>query len=130
LVPEKSPLRQTNVVTHIQKLAKFPGYAEIERYYERLCEVAHPNVAGNARFWTDSVKVDSDGSMIRTGAPNVANETVSIVLDDTLWGLAWSSVTIMAGFKILNEQIVTILQAFPAASDGHLLSSGTAVVKK
>src|SRR5262245_27183335 len=43
--------RQTSSLT-CRKLSRIDGWEDVLKYYERLCEVAHPNALGKARFWT------------------------------------------------------------------------------
>jgi hypothetical protein len=112
-VPEGDFYRQTNVVTHIQKLSKAAGFEDVLKYYERLCEVAHPNVLGNARFWADGWSTQLDGSVLWSGEPQVANAAVHLIQDDTLWALAWSAANAPAGFQVLDEQVQVIARAFP-----------------
>src|SRR5579862_738687 len=61
LVPEDHYLRQTNISSQLQKLSKVQGYETITKKYEFLCEVAHPNVVGSARFWSDDGRLQTDG---------------------------------------------------------------------
>lgn len=117
LVPEGDPLRQTNILTQMQKLTKYPGFEDVRSYYERLCEIAHPNMAGNARFWTDVVTIEPDGTRVRVGAASVNNEAVAQVMDDTLWALGWSVANCIAGFEILNAQVETIRRAYSSPTD-------------
>ena len=112
-VPEGDFYRQTNVVTHIQKLSRVAGFEDVLKYYERLCEVAHPNALGNTRFWADGGVQQSDGAVLWSGGPGVVNTAVGQIQDDTLWALAWSGANALAGFRILDEQVGTITQAFP-----------------
>lgn len=112
-VPEGDFYRQTNVVTHIQKLSRVAGFEDVIKYYERLCEVAHPNALGNARFWADGGVPQPDGAVMWSGEPRVANAATHQIQDDTLWALAWSAANAPAGFRILDEQVRTIAQAFP-----------------
>lgn len=112
-VPEGHFYRQTNVLTHIQKLSKVAGFEDVARYYERLCEVAHPNALGNARFWADGGVPQRDGTVLFSGGPRVVNEAVRQIHDDTLWVLAWSAMNVLAGVAILDEQVQEIVRSFP-----------------
>jgi hypothetical protein len=117
MVPEGDPLRQTNILTLMQKLSKNPGWEDLTSYYDRLCEVAHPNMAGNARFWGDIVAAEADGTLITIGSPNVNNDAIIRLVDDTLWALAWSAANCIAGFGTLSAQVETIRQAYPSPTD-------------
>lgn len=112
-VPEDSPYRQTNVLTHIKQLSKSRGFEDVFEYYERLCEVAHPNALGNARFWADGGASQSDGSVLWKGGPRVENTATGQIKDDTLWALAWCASSAIAAFRVADEQIQRISRAFP-----------------
>ncbi len=81
-------LRQLNAVTAIHKLAQIvPKISEI---YDYLCQVAHPNVAGNARFWA-GVQEDRLGtSRVTFGRQSEGPETERIRIA-VLWALGWSA---------------------------------------
>ncbi len=113
LVREGDPLRQTNILTQLQTLSKIEGFEAVMEHYERLCEVAHPNFLGHARFWADGPQQQPDGSLLWTGAPGVANEAVRAIRADTLWSLAWAGANVCTGFKILDDQVRLILVSFP-----------------
>jgi hypothetical protein len=118
LVPEGHYLRQTNILTQIQKLSRVAGFEEVIRKYEHLCEVAHPNVVGNARFWSDWVRMEPDGTHIRYFRPRTAsNDTVDELQDVILWALAWAGANALAGFALINAQVDTIMRKFPSNSD-------------
>jgi len=116
LVPEGHELRQTNIITQLKKLSKLTGYEPLMEYYERLCEVAHPNMMGNARFWYDVVQLNPDGSMTRFARGRaITNERVERLYDDVLWTLSWSGSNLLYGFGVLDAQVRTITSAFSAA---------------
>ena len=116
LVPEGHELRQTNIITRLKKLSKVTDYEPLMEYYERLCEVAHPNMMGNARFWYDVVKLNPDGSMTRFARGRaITNERVERLYDDILWTLSWSGSNLLYGFRVLDAQVRTITSAFSAA---------------
>ncbi|MCG2807321.1 MAG: SEC-C domain-containing protein [Coriobacteriia bacterium] len=115
-VPEGDPVRQTNVMTRIDKLSKHPGWGQITDWYGDLCEVAHPNVEGNVRFWIDGFIPQPDGSILRRGTPSADNAAVDRVIESTFCVLGWSACNAVAGFGIVNEQIDRIAKRFPADS--------------
>lgn len=116
LVPEGHELRQTNIITQLKKLSKLTGYEPLMEYYERLCEVAHPNMMGNARFWYDVAQLNPDGSMTRFARGRaITNERVERLYDDVLWTLSWSGSNLLYGFGVLDAQVRTITSAFSAA---------------
>lgn len=111
-VPEGDPLRQTSVMTTIEKLAKNPGWEPLSHWYADLCEVAHPNVEGNIRFWIDGFVPQPDGSVLRKGAPWADNAAVDRVVESILSVLGWSASNAVATFGIVNEQIDLIARTF------------------
>jgi hypothetical protein len=62
-------LKQTNIITVLQKLTKHPNAEELWSGYEYLCELAHPNLIGNARYWSHVERVNEDGSETRVLPP-------------------------------------------------------------
>ena len=113
MVSEGDFYRQTNILTYIQKLSKVAGFEDVVKYYERLCEVAHPNALGNARFWADGGVPQADGTVLWSGGPHVVNTVVAQIQDDTLWALGWGAANVIAGFSILDDQVRAINRCFP-----------------
>lgn len=58
-------LQQTNIITILKKISKGPQGTDVYPTYEYLSEVAHPNIIGNARFWSHVECVNDDGSEVR-----------------------------------------------------------------
>jgi hypothetical protein len=56
-------LKQRNILNCIQRCSKHPDASDLLPVYEFLCEVAHPNVIGNARFWGKVEEKHIDGSV-------------------------------------------------------------------
>ncbi|GAC1702740.1 MAG: hypothetical protein NVS9B4_08790 [Candidatus Acidiferrum sp.] len=116
---EKDDYRsQTNILSFIEKLSKNEGFERVLDQYNLLCEVAHPNVVGNARFWSDKPEADADGTTLRELNPNPGNTQICLrLLDVTLWSIAWSAANAMNGFAIIDSQIGIISRAFPEPTD-------------
>ena len=114
LVGKESAAFQTNVITLIQKVARFPGFEMVLERYERLCEVAHPNVLGNSIFWSDDVTAYTDGAELRIlDRDDRSSKLYLIVLADAIWGVAWSASNLREGFLILREQVKKLFDEFP-----------------
>lgn len=115
LVGKKMPGEQTNILTHIENLTKISGYEPLADRYKRLCDVTHPNVLGNARFWSNKVQPYPDGSELRVlERDDVSNDLCILILDDAIWGMSWSAANIRSGFQILGEQSKVLSAEFPA----------------
>jgi hypothetical protein len=107
-------LIQTNVVTIIKKFAKNPKAKDILPLYEYLCEIAHPNVIGNTRFWSHIDHVYPNGSQRRVISRYAESEITNEILDKILWGLGWSSAVFRNSFEITAaaiQQLVTKINA-------------------
>jgi hypothetical protein len=114
LVPEDHHLRQTNILTHLQRLSRISGYEDVITKYNFLCEVAHPNVTGSARYWSDHARLQPDGTTMRSFNPRaVDNVTVKQIQDAAVWVLAWAGANVIAGFQILDARVDFIARQFP-----------------
>jgi len=106
-------LKQTNVLTYIQRVSKHPDASDLLQVYEYLCDLAHPNVLGNARFWA-TVQNNKEG-----GVPMLRMERYaeSAVTEETrekiLWALGWSAACIRNGFEIGQKAVRAILERWP-----------------
>jgi hypothetical protein len=109
-------LSSTNILTPIKKLSKNPNASELEPNYNYLCELAHPNVIGNARFWTCIASKNEDGSETVRMERLSESSTTSEIREKTLWALGWSSACVRNGFEIGQEAIRLILQRWPKVS--------------
>jgi hypothetical protein len=117
LVPKDHYLIQTNVLTSVQKLSRISGFEDVVKKYEYLCEVAHPNVVGSRRFWSDWLALEPEGARIRAFNPRtLSNDTVRELEETSLWAIGWSSGNTIAGFHILDEQLGIIGRHFPSES--------------
>jgi hypothetical protein len=106
-------LRQKNIMTTIQRLSRNPQASELLPTYEYLCELAHPNAVGNARYWSHVEKHNDDGSdtilMERDGVPESKTETVEKVL----WAHGWSGVCVRNGRELIQDAVALILERWP-----------------
>lgn len=95
-------LKQKNVLSYIQKVAKAPDQEELMPTYEFLCDVAHPNVVGNARFWADVRRNPNGTETVRMKRYNLTKMSREI-LERTLWTLGWSSAVIRNSYHLGEE---------------------------
>lgn len=109
-------LKQTNILTIIQKLAKNPKAKDILPLYEYLCEIAHPNVIGNTRFWSHIDQIYSDGSQRRIISRFAESEMTDEILDKILWGLGWSAAVLRNAYEITAASLQQLLVRLPKAS--------------
>ncbi len=108
-------LQQTNILTLIQKLAKNPKAAELLPHYEFLCEIAHPNVIGNNRFWSHVERINEDGSETRTLARVADGQHATDIRTNVLWSLAWSASSLRNSFTLIRNAISVLLSKLNAS---------------
>lgn len=92
-----------------QKISKMPKASELYPNYEYLCEVAHPNMMGNARFWSHIESVDKHGYENRVISRYTDADHTQELLEKTLWALAWGSEVINNSFLITNKSVNNLL---------------------
>jgi len=108
-------LQQTNVFTLIQKLANNPQAADLLPHYEFLCEIAHPNVIGNSRFWSHLERVNEDGSQTRTLARTADGEHAIEIRAKVLWSLGWSAGSLRNSFTLIRNALDVLLSKLNVA---------------
>ena len=109
-VGEPAPyLKQTNILTYIQKVSKNPSSTDVLPVYEYLCDVAHPSFIGNTRFWSHVEEIFPDGSQRRVIARFADKECTYEIMDKILWGMGWSAAVIRNGFEITRVAIQQLL---------------------
>lgn len=108
-------VKQTNVLTIIQKLAKNPKVSELLPKYEFLCEVAHPNTIGNSRFWSHVERMNADGSYTATMSRYARGDNANEILEATLWGLAWSAGSLRNSFTLIRNGLSQLFTKLPMA---------------
>jgi hypothetical protein len=109
--------KQTNILTVLQKLTKSPQADQLLPRYERLCEVAHPNVIGNMRFLSDEAEILADGSEKRLLLRQPETETFHRIVDDSLWAIGWSAGCFRNGFAMLHDSIYSVTVRLAPMSD-------------
>lgn len=109
----KPHLKQTNVVTLIQKLSKNPKAVDLWPKYEFLCEVAHPNVIGNSRYWSHVERINSDGSKTVNMSRGARGDHATEILEATLWALGWSAGSLRNGFTLIRNGLGKLLAKLP-----------------
>ncbi len=108
-------VKQTNVLTVIQKLAKNAKATELLPKYEFLCEVAHPNVIGNSRYWSHVERVNPDGSKSVTMSRHARGDHANEILENTMWGLGWSAGCLRNAFTLVRNGLGELLNKLPKA---------------
>ncbi len=98
-------LKQTNILTLIQKLAKDPKASDVLPHYEVLCEIAHPNVVGYSRFWSQTIANHADGSELRRLAREANGEHFLQIQGVVIWSLAWSSGVLRNGHALISNAV-------------------------
>lgn len=106
-------LKQKNILTTLQKLTKNQNATELFPVYEFLCEIAHPNIIGNAVFWADIVRKNEDGSeTIRIKRTHESDRNREVI-EKILWSLGWSAACLRNGFHIIHDAIEIVVKRFP-----------------
>lgn len=108
-------LKQSNIVTIIKKLSRNPKGAELLPKYEFLCEVAHPNVIGNGRYWSHVEGINTDGSKTVSLSRTAQGSGSEQILEATLWSLGWSAGTLLNGFAMIRKSLANILRKLEEA---------------
>ncbi len=103
-------LKQGNVLTAIQKLTRHPSATELLPKYEYLCELAHPNVIGNMRFWSHVDVVHDDGSEVLVFDSLARSEVSREIAESVLWAMGWSVVSLNNGLVLIQDSSVSLLR--------------------
>lgn len=103
-------LKQTNVMTFINKLAKHKEGGKILPTYEYLCDIAHPCHVGNARFWSHIESIGRHGEELRIISREALGPSAAETLDKVLWSLGWSATVIRNAFQITSKSINILAQ--------------------
>ena len=101
---------QSNILNSINRITKspHPEHQELSKRYAFLCELAHPNVAGNARFWSHVDGVDSEGRQRLVMSRNADSEMTRLITENSLWALGWSAGMLFQSFEDMNEVKLTL----------------------
>ncbi len=97
--------KQTNVLTFIQKLAKNQNASALLQNYEFLCEIAHPNVIGNIRFWSHVKRIDDLGMQTIELSRVAENEQVSEIKSKVIWSLGWSAALMQNSHFMIGKAV-------------------------
>ena len=103
-------LQQTNVLNTIDKISQLPQARDVRRKYDYLCEIAHPNVIGNAIYWSHIDKIHDDGSETRILKRRHEGEVAGQATDHVLWVLGWSAACLRNGFELTRVGLGTLLE--------------------
>jgi len=112
-------LKQTNVLTYLQRVSKHPDAADLLQVYEYLCDLAHPNVLGNARFWATVRNKKQGGSPILRMERYAESAVTEETREKILWALGWSAACIRNGFEIGQKAVRAILERWPRSVSGR-----------
>ena len=108
-------VKQKNILSLIQTIAKRPHQQDLLPTYEYLCEIAHPNVVGNARFWSHIKRVLPNGTEIRLISRSSAgkgSETVRRTVERILWAVSWSSACVKDSYSMVTKSVTLVQQHF------------------
>ncbi len=104
--------KQTNILTYIEKMGRNPNAKHIPDLYSFLCDVTHPNILGNARFWGISVAKDAYSTTMRIER-NAEFVVTSEIRGKVLSSLGWSAACVRNAFEIGRDALLRILQKWP-----------------
>lgn len=106
-------LEKTNILTHLKFLSRNPKCSELNDRYSYLCEIAHPNVVGFARFWGEAVEgqAEDDFTTITVRGDTEVPLTAHI-REQTLWALSWSAEAIGNMFFMGQDSVRAIVEKF------------------
>lgn len=102
-------LKAQSIIKYIDFLTQAPGASELKPVYEYLCDIAHPNTLGNARFAAVVIKKHGDGSeTLRLERRAEAGHSHEI-RTKTLWAVGWAAYTIRSGFQMNQSATKSVL---------------------
>lgn len=101
--------KQRNILTLLQKVSKHPQGQQVLPTYEYLCEIAHPNVVGNTRFWGRVEDKREDGSfrVVVEKRPSLTDHQIEAV-EKICWSLGWASEVIGNSFMANQKAIGSV----------------------
>lgn len=107
----ESHAKQRNILTLLQRVSKHPQGKQVMPTYEYLCEIAHPNVVGNTRFWSRVEDEQADGSyrVVVEKRPTL-NDHQAEAVEKICWSLGWASEVIKNSF-MANQQAIGSIYA-------------------
>jgi len=107
-------LKQKNILSYLQRLAKNPSASELTSIYDYLCEAAHPNAVGYSRFYAAKGNPSNDQIVVRMSSSQSISQSSAgnELLEQTLWAIGWSSICLRNSYHIFQESIKKIDQLF------------------
>lgn len=111
----EADLRPQHVLDVLRHLGKNAAAAELMPTYEYLCELAHPNLIGNARFWSRVERMNHDGSETRLLAKDNREGVAHEIVEHILWALGWSSVHVRNGFELTQLAVRSLIESLGRA---------------
>lgn len=102
--------RQTNCLNAINRLSKthHPEHQELPKRYAFLCELVHPNVLGNARFWSHEEGTDADGRKRLVMSREAESQLTHEITEHSLWAVSWAAGMIFQAFQDIEEAKITL----------------------
>ena len=85
----------------------------MQRNYGPYSELAHPNMIGNARFWSILEAKNEDGSERVRMNRNAESITTTDIREKILWSLGWAAATIRNSFELQRQATLIILKLWP-----------------
>lgn len=110
-------LKQTNVLTFVQKVDKSPGGEGTLKVYEYLCDVAHPSFIGNTRFWSHVERVEQDGSEITLLERRSDGASSATIKTASLFAISISAFSIERAFGLIHEGLTELLKKLKEQRD-------------
>jgi len=106
-------LKYKDVYSNIDFISKNPNAKRIKSIYKTLCDIVHPNVLGNIRYWAFIKSKNPDGSEILQMERQAESSASSALREEILWSLGWSAATVRNGFEISSDAVIKIIDRWP-----------------
>jgi hypothetical protein len=102
--------RQSNCLNAIDRISKSPHteHKQLGEQYAFLCDLTHPNLVGNARFWSEARGTDQEGRSVVEVTNDCDSPLVHAIIEHSLWAFSWSAGMIFQSFNDLNEAKVIL----------------------
>lgn len=112
--------KQDRIGSHLKFIAQNPNASALPGVYDYLCDLRHPNMLGNARFWASVEKRYANGSEVVKMERFAEAKNLEMIREKILWALGWSSACLRNGFKMCQEATAAILNRWPAEGQESL----------
>jgi hypothetical protein len=99
-----------NVLTDIDKIGTWRRGKQLRSMYDSLCEVAHPNTMGYARFAAAVDQRHPDGSHTLRLERNALSTHSRAIRETTLWAVGWGASAMLDGFQMIRRSISDVLR--------------------